>query len=76
MSTSQIDDAILSVTGTRWTKVAMVIAGVAKVIRNDLPLDDESCQMIAGHIGRLVRDGQLLAQGDIENWRFSEIRRC
>lgn len=75
MSTAQIDDAILSAVGTRWTKVSLVIAEAAKTLSKDLPHDDENCQMISEEIQRLVRNGQLLAHGDTENWRLSEIRR-
>lgn len=74
MSAAQIDAAILSAVGERWTKVAMVIAKVADAMSNDLPLGDEGCQIVSRRIQDLVDTGHLQSQGNIENWRFSEIR--
>lgn len=74
-STSKIDGTILSVVGGRWEKVAMVIATVANAMESDLPDGDDGCRLVARHIETLIRDGRLLAQGDVTNWRFSEVRR-
>ncbi|HYX70287.1 MAG TPA: DUF3658 domain-containing protein [Terriglobales bacterium] len=77
MRASSIDEAILSATEERWTKVAMVIARVAdSVSRRELPPGDEGFEAIAGRIAVLVRDGHLEVQGDLRNWRFSEVRRA
>jgi hypothetical protein len=73
MSTSQIDAAILSALGERWTKIAMVIARVADILGSDLPAD-EGYEVISRRIDVLVHDGRLSAKGDTKNWRFSEIR--
>ena len=75
MSPSQIDEAILSAVAGRWTKVAMVIANVTRAMANDLPSGDEGCQVVARHLERLVSSGILVAQGNVKNWRFSEVRR-
>jgi Protein of unknown function len=75
MTTSRIDEAILAAVEEHWTKVAMVIARVADNLGGDLPPGDEGCQVISRRIEGLVRNGLLLAQGNIKNWRFSEIRR-
>jgi hypothetical protein len=56
-------------------KVAMVIAKVAKAMETDLPKAPVGLQMISAHIESLVENGSLQAQGNIKNWRFSEIRR-
>jgi hypothetical protein len=75
MSATPIDQAILSSVGERWIKVAMVIAKVAKAIGGDLPQGDDGYELISLHIEALVRDGRLVAQGNTNNWRFSEVRR-
>jgi uncharacterized protein DUF3658 len=74
MSKSLIDQFILSFVGTRWRKVAMVIAKVAGAMGTDLPQGDEGCQAVARRIEALVSDGRLAAQGDTKKWRFSEVR--
>jgi hypothetical protein len=74
MNSSQVDSAVLSVVGERWSKVSMVIAKVAKAMSHDLPRGDERYDAIARRIEVLVKDGRLAAQGDVKNWRFSEVR--
>ena len=74
MNTSQIDSVILSVVGEHWTKVAMVIARVANAMGHDLPPGDEGYEEISRRIEALVDDGRLAAQGNIKNWRSSEVR--
>ena len=75
MNTSRIEAAILSAVGERWTKVAMVIAKAADAMATDLPTGDERYELISEHIKVLVRAGRLEAQGNMKNWRFSEVRR-
>jgi len=78
MNDAAIDQAVLaklSVAGGRWRKVAIVISSVADRMGNDLPEGDEGYHLVAQRIEALVRDGRLLAQGDIKKWRFSEVRR-
>ena len=78
MNDDAIDQAILSilsVAGGRWRKVAMVISRVADRMDNDLPDGDDRYELVAKRIEGLVRDGRLVAQGDIKKWRFSEVRR-
>jgi len=78
MNDDAIDQAILSilsVAGGRWRKVAMVISRVADRMGNDLPEGDDRYELVAKRIEALVRDGRLVAQGDIKKWRFSEVRR-
>ena len=74
MNASKIDSAILSAVGEHWTKVAMVIARVAGALSHDLLPGDEDYEVISRRIQALVHDGRLIAQGDICNWRFSEVR--
>jgi hypothetical protein len=78
MSEHAIDEAILSLLHAgngRWKKVAMVIVRVADAMGNDLPEGDEGYKLVARRIEALVSEGRLVAQGDIKNWRFSEVRR-
>jgi hypothetical protein len=74
MSTSQIDTIILSVVGAKWKKVAMVIAKVADAMGKEAA-DGDRPQIIAERIETLARDGKLQVQGNIRNWRSSEVRR-
>jgi len=77
MSDDAIDLAILSTlsaAGGRWRKVAMVISRVANGICDDFPEGDERYELVARRIEALVADGRLEAQGNIKNWRFSEVR--
>ena len=77
MSDRAIDEAILSLLSTingRWKKVAIVISRVADAMGNDLPKGDHGYQAVARRMETLVSDGRL-AQGDIKDWRFSEVRR-
>ena len=53
----------------------MVIARVADAAGNDLLPGYEGHQVISQHIEGLVRSGRLAVQGNVRNWRFSEIHR-
>jgi hypothetical protein len=77
MSGQAIDGVILSPLSVdgRWKKVAMVITRVADATGNDLPEGDDGYQLVARRIEALVSEGRLAAQGNIKNWRFSEVRR-
>jgi hypothetical protein len=72
MNILRVDDAILSVSQKSWRKVAMII--VLSVKGAGLPNDNEGHQVIASRIKALVQDGRLLAQGNLDNWRRSEVR--
>jgi hypothetical protein len=75
LSDLEIDEAILSVTGASWRKVAFVIIKVADAIGSDLSEGDAGYNLVAERIEILVRGGRLLAQGDIKKWRHSEVRK-
>ncbi|HEY2546761.1 MAG TPA: hypothetical protein VGI46_11900 [Candidatus Acidoferrum sp.] len=77
MTDEAIDQAILSIlseVGGRWRKVASVIARVADAATIDSPDGDERYERVARRIEALVSDGRLIAQGDMGNWRYSEVR--
>jgi hypothetical protein len=46
------------------------------VIGGDMRLGGEHFQEIFRHIEGLVRGGHLESQGNIHEWRFSEIRKA
>jgi hypothetical protein len=52
----------------------MVISRVADGLGDELPKGDGRYDLIARRIEALVSDGRLVAQGNIKNWRFSEVR--
>ncbi len=77
MSDQKIDQAILSMLSAaegRWRKVSMLIIKVANGMGNDLPEGEDGYKQIGRRIEVLVSEGRLVAQGDIKNWRFSEVR--
>ncbi len=78
MSDHAIDEAILSLLSAsngHWKKVAMVIGRVAGAMSKDLPEGDDGYELVARRIEVLVSEGRLVAQGNIKNWRFSEVQR-
>lgn len=74
MTHSDIDAAILAVATPGWLKVARVIIDAEKRLGTHLQHGDESAKRVAKRIGVLAGDGRLIAQGDITNWRYSEVR--
>jgi hypothetical protein len=77
MSDHATDEAILSLLSAsngRWKKVAMVISRVADAMSSDLPKGDDGYELVARRMEVLVSEGRLLAQGNIKNWRFSQVR--
>ena len=53
--------------------VAMVISRVADRMASDLPEGDDRYELVAQRIEALVRDGRLVAQGDIKKWRLAKL---
>jgi hypothetical protein len=52
-----------------------VIIKVADTMGSGLPEGDTGYNLVAKRIEILVRDGRLLAQGDIKKLRHSEVRK-
>jgi Protein of unknown function len=75
LNSSQIDEAILSVTPTSWRKVARVIVMTGEILGDNLPEGEAGLDLVADRIEALIHDGRLLAQGDIKKWRHSEVRK-
>jgi len=67
MQPHEIDRQIIAYAKLDWQKVAMIIAKVGQPTNTDY-------EKIASRIGVLVAEGKLQSQGDISNWRFSEVR--
>jgi hypothetical protein len=74
MTSEKLDELILSIASPRWQKVAMIIARVAHDEHLLATDSEDQLALIADRIGHLVTEGQLAAQGDISNWRHSEVR--
>ncbi|WP_413665429.1 DUF3658 domain-containing protein [Microbulbifer sp. CNSA002] len=72
MDDLEIDKVILSQATKNWRKMAMIIG----LTQNKTGLDDNNCdaERIAKRIYYLVQSGQLESQGEITNWRFSEVK--
>ena len=63
----ELDKQIIVNARPDWRKVALLVAKIGE----SSGIDHET---IAARIGALVADGKLEAQGDLSQWRFSEIR--
>lgn len=74
MLSSEIDSAILSVTEKSWRKVAMVIVKAADYLGDCIPVGQRGHRMIARRVNALVKSGDLVSEGDISDWRHSEVR--
>jgi hypothetical protein len=71
MSPELIDQTILACCKPRFLKVARIIGDVAVALK--VPIDSEK-DFIADRIKELVKAQKLESQGNLERWRFSEIR--
>jgi Protein of unknown function len=75
MKPAELDDLILSIASTHWQKVAMIISKVTRDDRFSCENSDDEFDSVAARITYLVAEGRLESQGDISQWRFSEVRR-
>jgi hypothetical protein len=73
MRRTEIDEAILSNVNATWKKVALVVVKVANESGISFADEDDDFAVVAQHIEFLVGEGRLLAQGNLKNWRSSEI---
>jgi hypothetical protein len=85
MAPDRIDQAILTCCKPRFRKVARILTDVAQALGMPLPMaerlySDEAPEgptevdLIADRIKALIKAGTLESQGDLDRWRFSEIR--
>ena len=71
-SDDKLRTIILSVITQNWQKTAMVIMKAFQVCKaQQVPADEDR---IAGHLEELIESGQVEAQGQLSNWRYSELR--
>ena len=73
MNSEELDGLILSTASPRWQKVSMIIAMVARDESYSAGDTEDELKLIADRISHLVAQGQLAAQGNLSNWRHSEI---
>lgn len=69
MNRANLDEFILSQVGATWTKVALIVG------RAMTDMKQTEASAVAERIKALVAAGRLEAQGSIEEWRHSEIRK-
>lgn len=73
MRRPEIDDEILSYVNTAWKKVAFVVAKIANESSVSFSGEEDDYTVVAQHIELLVSEGRLLAQGNLKDWRHSEV---
>jgi hypothetical protein len=74
MKTTELDSLIMYFASSHWQKVAMIIGQVARDEKFSCENQDEDFNFVAAGISRLVANGELECQGDISQWRSSEVR--
>jgi hypothetical protein len=67
-----LDDAILSCVLPQCRKVAMIVMQAAEKLGRDYP--QFSYVFYAHRLRVLAKQGRIESQGDLRNWRFSELR--
>jgi hypothetical protein len=55
-------------------KVAMLIVKVTKAMDPSGEFGEEEYEVVAGRIRLFVQSGRLDGAGDLNEWRFSEVR--
>ena len=63
-----VDQAILAFCKPRFRKVALIVVYVTETLK------DADADFIAERIKALVKAGKLDSQGNLDRWRFGEIR--
>jgi Protein of unknown function len=67
-----IDELIISLITPNWQKVAMVIAKALRLSEDrGLEIGDHA---LAARIDALCTEGRVESQGNLSNWRHSEVR--
>lgn len=72
MDDAHIDHLILKSCSQYYLKVARIIVDVCGALGKDAT--DENGAVIEQRIRALIDRGQLEADGDLSQWRYSEIR--
>lgn len=76
MSSCELDQFIMSVVGTHWQKVAMVIAKALTEQSLAIPGIEYDAEFVAGRIEVLIASGYIEVNGNSTKWRHSEVRRA
>ena len=71
---SQLDAALLASINPRWTKVAMVFGRAERIPGLTFADEEDVFEALAERLRELVASGQVVVQGDLKEWRFSEVR--
>lgn len=71
---ADLDAALLASINPRWTKVALVLARASKTPGLSFADDEDEYEVLAERLENLVTAGRVLAQGDLKEWMFSEVR--
>ncbi len=72
-SAAEVDRAILFLVRSQWLKVARIVAMTPDQCSKDA--GEITYEFAAERIAALVAQGRLELQGNLANWRRSEIRR-
>jgi hypothetical protein len=73
MTPDLVDQAILACCKPQFLKVARILGDVAVALK--VPIDvDRDLDFVSDRIKALVKAGRLESQGDLDRWRYSEIR--
>jgi Protein of unknown function len=73
MSPDLIDQTILAFCKPQFLKVARIVGDVAVALKVPMKMEKEK-DFIADRIKALVAAERLESQGNLDRWRFSEIR--
>ena len=69
---SQVDELILSLLSPNWRKVAMIIGKAHDVFESRrIEINEDA---LASRIEALCKEGRVESQGNLSNWRGSEVR--
>jgi hypothetical protein len=69
-----IDEAILKVVPSNWRKVAFIVGRAAEQIGPEFVAREDAYALVAARIHALAAGGRLASQGNLEQWRFSEVK--
>ncbi len=70
---TDMDAAILAEVQPSWRKVALIVSRAAKRMGSWAD-NDEGYRIAATRIQALVASGRLMSQGNLQQWRYSEVR--
>jgi hypothetical protein len=72
--TKRVDEFVYSIVGAKWESISGIVARVLSASGLDLPAED--IPVVVNSVDALVSDGRFEAQGDVQDWRQSKVRRA